>query len=85
MMYSPGDILRVKPLQDVTEGMKSNVNEPYDVIVLTDSALELKTAMYLKSGHIRTFNKLAPEWEFGHRKRFEKVGEDPVALEALLF
>lgn len=70
-----GDILRVKPLQDVSK-FTSNVAKSYDVIVLDDNEDRLITAMYKQSGHVRTFNKHSLEWAYGHKKRFEKIGED---------
>ena len=73
MIYTPGDILKVFPLQDVTNDFKSNVHEPYLVVVVSDDKDFLVTKPHGFDGHVRTFDKNSIEWNRAHKYRFKKL------------
>lgn len=73
MSYKTGQILLVKPLQDVCEHFRSNVDKPYKVVVVSDDDEKLVTKPLDFDGHVRTFLKYSIEWGYGHRHRFTKL------------
>lgn len=71
MIYSNGDILKVMPLKGQ---YKSNVRNPYYVIVVSDDKDKLVTDIPIQGYNKRVFEKNRVEWVNGHRFRFDKVG-----------